>query len=166
MGRGRSSSGGSSRSSSSSSGLFGRAPPKPSPSAAPKRDNHTAAAAPHHAPAPAGAAAPPMPMQQTQVGSGGGMMSGLLGTVVQGMAFGTGSAVAHRAVDAIAGPRQVEHVHQTNESGVSSMSNNNSSARCSDESMQFTQCMRDNNNNSASCGYFFDILKQCQASPQ
>jgi hypothetical protein len=27
----------------------------------------------------------------------------------KGMAFGTGSAVAHRAVDAVAGPRQIEH---------------------------------------------------------
>ncbi len=30
------------------------------------------------------------------------MMSGLMGTVAQGMAFGTGSAIAHRAVGAIA----------------------------------------------------------------
>ncbi len=29
-------------------------------------------------------------------------MSGLMGTVAQGMAFGTGSAIAHRAVGAIA----------------------------------------------------------------
>ena len=39
------------------------------------------------------------------------MMSGIMGTVVQGMAFGTGSAVANRAVDAVMGPRQVEHVN-------------------------------------------------------
>ena len=44
-------------------------------------------------------------------GGGGGLMSGIMGGVVQGMAFGTGSAVANRAVDAIMGPRQVEHVH-------------------------------------------------------
>jgi hypothetical protein len=35
--------------------------------------------------------------------------AGLVGTLVQGMAFGTGSAIAHRAVDAVAGPRTVEH---------------------------------------------------------
>ena len=34
-----------------------------------------------------------------------------MGSVVTGMAMGTGSAVAHRAVDSMMGPRQVEHVH-------------------------------------------------------
>jgi hypothetical protein len=37
--------------------------------------------------------------------------AGLMGSVVTGMAMGTGSAVAHRAVDSMMGPRQVEHVH-------------------------------------------------------
>jgi hypothetical protein len=31
-------------------------------------------------------------------GGGGGMMSGIGSTIVQGMAFGTGSAIAHRCV--------------------------------------------------------------------
>jgi len=44
-------------------------------------------------------------------GGGGGMLSGLGGMVMQGMAMGTGSAIAHRAVDSVMGPRQVEHVH-------------------------------------------------------
>ena len=34
-----------------------------------------------------------------------------MGSVVTGMAMGTGSAIAHRAVDGMMGPRQVEHVH-------------------------------------------------------
>jgi hypothetical protein len=60
--------------------------------------------------------APQQPMQQQQQQSGGGgMLSGLMGTVVSGMAFGTGSAVAHRAVDAVMGPRQVEHVQKGDE---------------------------------------------------
>lgn len=42
----------------------------------------------------------PAPQQQS---SGGGMLSGIGSTIAQGMAFGTGSAVAHRAVGAVAG---------------------------------------------------------------
>ena len=38
-------------------------------------------------------------------------LAGIMGSVVSGMAMGTGSAVAHRAVDSMMGPRQVEHVH-------------------------------------------------------
>ncbi|OAY70548.1 hypothetical protein ACMD2_11235 [Ananas comosus] len=30
-------------------------------------------------------------------------------TIAQGMAFGTGSAMAHRAVDAVMGPRTIQH---------------------------------------------------------
>jgi hypothetical protein len=40
------------------------------------------------------------------------MMSGLMGNVVAGMAMGTGSAIANRAVDAVMGPRQMEVVHK------------------------------------------------------
>jgi coiled-coil-helix-coiled-coil-helix domain-containing protein 10 len=39
-------------------------------------------------------------------------MSGLMGSVVSGMAMGTGSAIAHRAVDSVMGPRQMEVVHK------------------------------------------------------
>jgi hypothetical protein len=38
-----------------------------------------------------------------QPAAGGGMMAGLGATIMQGMAFGTGSAIAHRAVGAAAG---------------------------------------------------------------
>lgn len=55
----------------------------------------------------AGHAPPPAMPQQ----GGGGMMAGLMGTVVQGAALGTGSAMAHRAVDAVMGPRTVQHEH-------------------------------------------------------
>eukprot|EP00956_Cyclotella_meneghiniana_P028029 scaffold64327_cov74-Cyclotella_meneghiniana.AAC.3 len=75
--------------SSSGGGLFGskkaaappaRSAPRPTP------------------PAPAPAAHPPaVPQQQS-----GGMLSGIGSTIAQGMAFGTGSAIAHRAVGAVA----------------------------------------------------------------
>jgi type IV secretory pathway TrbL component len=41
-------------------------------------------------------------MMQQAPQSGGGMLSGLGSTIAQGFAFGTGSAVAHRAVGAVA----------------------------------------------------------------
>ncbi|XP_042059052.1 uncharacterized protein C6C3.02c-like isoform X2 [Salvia splendens] len=48
-------------------------------------------------------APPPAPVQG---GSGGSMLGS---TIAQGMAFGTGSAMAHRAVDAVMGPRTIQH---------------------------------------------------------
>ncbi|KAF8733874.1 hypothetical protein HU200_014726 [Digitaria exilis] len=50
-------------------------------------------------------APPPAPAQS----SGGSMLGGIGSTIAQGMAFGTGSAMAHRAVDAVMGPRTIQH---------------------------------------------------------
>ena len=46
------------------------------------------------------------------MGGGGGMMGGLMGSLVTGAAMGTGSAIAHRAVDSFMGPRETTVVHQ------------------------------------------------------
>ncbi|PWA69873.1 hemiasterlin resistant protein 1 [Artemisia annua] len=51
-------------------------------------------------------APPPAPVQSS---GGGSMLGGIGSTIAQGMAFGTGSAVAHRAVDAVMGPRTIQH---------------------------------------------------------
>ncbi|KAK7252268.1 hypothetical protein RIF29_36099 [Crotalaria pallida] len=63
---------------------------RPAPRAAPSR------------PASVYQAPPPAPAK-----SGGG--GSFLGAIFQGMAFGTGSAMAHRAVDAVMGPRTIQH---------------------------------------------------------
>ena len=62
-------------------------------------------------------------------------MSGLMGSVAQGMAFGTGSAVAHRAVDSVMGPRSVEHVHTGNEAAPAA------AAPAADMSSGMAKCM-------------------------
>ncbi|KAH9531441.1 hypothetical protein CY35_19G038300 [Sphagnum magellanicum] len=54
---------------------------------------------------------PPPPLLPQQQTGGGSMMAGMAGTIAQGVAFGTGSAVAHRAVDAVMGPRAIQHEH-------------------------------------------------------
>ncbi|CAA3018661.1 Hypothetical predicted protein [Olea europaea subsp. europaea] len=73
------------------------------------RSGGPAWSAPHPAatnprPAPVQAPAPPAaPLKSTTVGGG-------LGSVVaEGMAFGGGSAIAHRAVDSMLGPRTIRH---------------------------------------------------------
>jgi len=94
------------------------------------------------------------------------MLSGLAGTVMQGMAFGTGSAVAHRAVDAIAGPRTMNVEHHGNEA-EESQDNQNSFAPaqsqvCGDEMGQFNQCLKENPGEFNQCQFYYDVLSQCQ----
>jgi len=108
------------------------------------------------------------------------MLSGLAGTVMQGMAFGGGSAIAHRAVDSIAGPRTVVHEHQgggqgqqgaVDDAAATTMSaidtgdrglNRKVESACGDEVLQFQRCLQDNNNNINTCSFYFDVLSQCQ----
>jgi hypothetical protein len=96
------------------------------------------------------------------------MLSGLAGTVMSGMAFGTGSAVAHRAVDAIAGPREVKHVHEGGDGdaapgqSAAPMSSNSNAGPCGDEFEDFQRCSKENNNDISSCRFFYDVLSQCQ----
>ena len=137
-------------------GMFSRSKPAPAPT---KR-----APAPQP-PAPAPAAAPPAPMQQS---SGGGMLSGLAGTVAQGMAFGTGSAIAHRAVGAVAGSlsggeaapsggvpadmaAQAQPVNQMQQGGA-----------CAQDKTMFYECLQQNRGDQQSCAFLYDMLKECQ----
>ncbi|URE46236.1 CHCH domain, partial [Musa troglodytarum] len=48
-------------------------------------------------------APPPAPVQ------GGSVLGGIGATIADGIAFGTGSAIAHRAVDSMLGPRTIQH---------------------------------------------------------
>ena len=113
------------------------------------------------------------------------MLSGLAGTVMQGMAFGGGSAMAHRAVDSIAGPRTVVHDHQGQGQGgapaaadgtnaaaaATTMSaidtgdrqlNRTVQKECGEEVGQFTRCLQENRNDFNACSFYFDVLSTCQ----
>jgi len=147
---------------SSGGGLFSRskaAPPARSASTQRKRQSPPP-------PAPAASAPPPAAPQQ---GGGGGMLGSIGSTIVQGMAFGTGSAVAHRAVDSVMGPREVKHVHEGGPEGGEPMAAApeaggamQSGGVCPDEMFQFQQCQKDNAGDLASCKFYFDVLSQCQ----
>ena len=103
-----------------------------------------------------------------------------MGSVMQGMAFGGGSAVAHRAVDAIAGPRtmQVEHVGQEGAapaaadgaapaaSAGAGAGSKQQPVACSDYQTQFTSCMNENQANISQCQVYFDMFRDCQANQQ
>jgi len=101
---------------------------------------------------------------------------------MQGMAFGGGSAIAHRAIDGIMGPRTVVHDHQGNAQeipsdvapalGVAPQQSNVYSrdlqeadnGACRADLGQFTQCMSQNSNDFNQCGFLYDILSQCRRS--
>ena len=89
------------------------------------------------------------------------MMSGLMGTVAQGMAFGTGSAIAHRAVGAVTGsmmggssPAEVPEAAQQQPQM--------SYQPCEMDQKSFYDCIQTNQGDVNQCDMYFQQLQACQ----
>ncbi|KAK9166836.1 hypothetical protein Scep_002027 [Stephania cephalantha] len=124
-----------------------RAPPRPAPV--------------RNAPQPASPAPPPAPVH----GGGGSILSGIGSTIAQGMAFGTGSAVAHRAVDAVMGPRTVQHetvVSEASSAPAPAMNSMNGSDACSIHSKAFQDCLNNYGTDISKCQFYLDMLSECR----
>ncbi|CAI7771290.1 unnamed protein product [Closterium sp. NIES-53] len=113
------------------------------------------------------AAPAPAPMQQS--GGGGGMLGGMMGMVGQGLAFGTGSAIAHRAVDAVVGPRTVTHEHVGAADAAPAPApaaapavTSASADSCTYHSKAFADCVQANGTDIAKCQFYIDMLNDCK----
>mmetsp|Transcript_18334 Transcript_18334/g.25191 ORF Transcript_18334/g.25191 Transcript_18334/m.25191 type:complete len:104 (+) Transcript_18334:854-1165(+) len=95
------------------------------------------------------------------------MMSGLMGTMAQGLAFGTGSAVAHRAVgaasNAIFGGSDSAPVEQYEQAPQQQNAQAVPTA-CSMDQQNFFACLQQNQGNVQSCQVLYDALQMCQQS--
>ncbi|CBI38242.3 hypothetical protein VitviT2T_003950 [Vitis vinifera] len=130
----------------------GRSAPRPASRPAPMRNP----------PQPVSHAPPPAPVQG---GGGGSMLGGLGATIAQGMAFGTGSAVAHRAVDAVMGPRTIQHETVASEAAASSaptMNNVGGSDACNAHSKAFQDCLNSSGSDISKCQFYMDMLSECR----
>ncbi|KAG0463526.1 hypothetical protein HPP92_019595 [Vanilla planifolia] len=134
----------------------GRPAPRAAPRAAPLRNplNQKEACndpnSVNHAP-------PPAPVQ----GGGGSILGGIGSTIAQGMAFGTGSAVAHRAVDSVLGPRTVQHetvVSQVPEAASAPAVED----ACSIHSKAFLDCINNYGSDIGKCQFYLDMLTECR----
>ncbi|KAJ9524817.1 hypothetical protein QJQ45_003053 [Haematococcus lacustris] len=163
--------------------------PRPAPAAAPASQYSAPAAAHPATPAPAAPAAPassggwfsrpsapaPAPVAHAPAappalqssGGGGGLMSGLMGSMVTGAAMGTGSAIAHRAVDSFMGPRETHVVHEhapAAPSPAAAPQMPSVDGPCSERVKQFGDCMSRTGGDMGSCQIYFDAMQQCRAA--
>lgn len=126
------------------------------------------------APAPRAAAPParqastatttPAPMQQAP--SGGGMLSGIGSTIAQGMAFGTGSAIAHRAVGAVAGSFSgggEAQQEQQIQAAQPLAAQDQLQGACANDKQMFYECLQVNKGDQQACSFLYEQLKQCQS---
>lgn len=111
--------------------------------------------------APAVVRPPPPAVQQAQ---SPGMMRGIGSTIAEGMAFGGGSAVAHRAVDAVMGPRTMHHeVTQITQSGASTGGGQSQEVdACVNQAKAFKDCLKANANDIGKCQFYVDMLTECR----
>ncbi|XP_068656494.1 uncharacterized protein [Aristolochia californica] len=130
----------------SSGGRSARAAPRPAPVRNP--------------PQPATRAPPPATAQSS---GGGSLLGGIGSTIAQGMAFGTGSAVAHRAVDSVMGPRTIQHETVVGEAAAATPANSTSMGdSCGIHSQAFQNCVNANGTDISKCQFYLDMLNECK----
>ncbi len=87
------------------------------------------------------------------------VISNIGSSIVSGMAFGTGSAIANKAIGSIFGTGQNPvSVESQNASSNVVISNHDS---CINEYKNFMRCIQDNNNNIKACDYYMKNLEIC-----
>jgi len=119
------------------------------------------------APAKAPSTSTPAPVQKS---SGGGMLSGIGSTIAQGMAFGTGSAMAHQAVGAAVGAmsggsssddqQQAAAPLQQEQQGFDAGSVQGGA--CGNDKQLFFDCLKASNGDAQSCSFLYEQLQTCQ----
>jgi len=77
------------------------------------------------------------------------MMSNIAGSVIQGIALGTGSQLASRGIDAIMGSRKIEIIDKPVDN-------------CINENDVFIKCVKNNDNDTTQCRNLFDLLDKCK----
>ena len=123
---------------------------------------------PAQPPARAASTSTPAPMQPQQ--QSGGMLSGIGSTIAQGMAFGTGSAIAHRAVGAVAGsfgggggeaaPAEVSGVVESPHAQVAQPQQ--MQGPCAQDKQMFFECLQVNKGDQQACSFLYEQLQECQ----
>ena len=92
------------------------------------------------------------------------MLGGIGSTIAQGMAFGTGSAMAHRAVDAVMGPRTIQHEAVVSEASAAAapVGNTVGSDSCNIHSKAFQDCVNNYGSDISKCQFYLDMLNECR----
>lgn len=101
------------------------------------------------------AAAAPPPRAAPTTGKSS-MMGGLGATMMQGMAFGVGSEIAHQAVRGMTGGDHAQEGHS------SEPQQQQQADPCFQYNNDFLSCLQTNKNDIGMCQSYLDLFKQCK----
>lgn len=93
------------------------------------------------------------------------MLGGLGATMAQGMALGTGSAIAHRAMDAVMGPRVVQHETVAAEAAAAApapTAHAFGGDACGIHTKAFQDCINSYGADISKCQFYMDMLAECR----
>mmetsp|Transcript_12138 Transcript_12138/g.12185 ORF Transcript_12138/g.12185 Transcript_12138/m.12185 type:complete len:105 (-) Transcript_12138:380-694(-) len=97
------------------------------------------------------------------------MLSGIGSTIAQGMAFGTGSAIAHNAIGAVAGSmgggsdEAPQHDDQQ-QAQMPPAAQQLSGGACVDDKQMFFDCLQHNRGDQEACKFLYSVLQECQSN--
>lgn len=97
------------------------------------------------------------------------MLSGIGSTIMQGMAFGTGSSIAHHAVGAIMGGGNKSNDNNRPQEPAPAApapvaENPNLKGPCADDYKAFTLCVKQNPGDISQCDFYMQSLQACQTA--
>jgi hypothetical protein len=75
--------------------------------------------------------------------------------------MGTGSAMAHRAVDAVMGPRTM-HVEAAPAAESAAPVASAAASACANQMKAFTECLNTSDGDISRCQFYHDALQQCK----
>ncbi|GMJ15229.1 hypothetical protein like AT5G09570 [Hibiscus trionum] len=111
---------------------------------------------------PASSAPPPAPVQKG---------NGIGAAVVDGIGWGIGTAIAHRAVDAVVGPRVIKHETVASSEAAAPAPapapNTNTlmnSDACGGQSKALSDCLSNYGTDISKCQFYMDMLQECRRS--
>ena len=96
------------------------------------------------------------------------MLSGIGSTIAQGMAFGTGSAIAHRAVGAVAGGMGGGGSEAPVAEGAQPQFEQQQPQQqmlqgaCAQDKQMFYECLQVNKGDQQACSFLYEQLQTCQ----
>ncbi|GMF39219.1 unnamed protein product [Phytophthora fragariaefolia] len=131
------------------------------------RSRRSAAPARKPAPAPAKPAAAPAPAPVQASAPAPSTGGGLLSTVAEGFAFGTGSAIARHGVNAVVdsfsgSKEEPAAIAQPVAAAPAAPAARSSAAVCASDNKAFLECIDRNSNDVAACQFYLDALNQCK----
>ncbi|XP_042452505.1 uncharacterized protein LOC122037092 isoform X1 [Zingiber officinale] len=110
-------------------------------------------------PQKARSAPPPAPAQARE-----SLLGSFVATIKEGFGFGAGSALAHRAIEAVLGPRSIklETVVSPAPTAPPPVNASLESDACNIHSKAFQDCLNNFGSDIGKCQFYLDMLKDCR----